>query len=528
MKTRFVISILLAAASRALLAAPANFGWAESLDVAADWNTAIAADPASNVFIGYAQALNNTPTGNWAIKKVDQTGNVLWTKTLKTTARISVMATDSGGACYLAGTAPTNAFSNIPVTPAGAGGVYVVKYTVSGDLDWIRLEGGSQNVWLSALSIDGKDNLYLAGLYSGAASFRAVVLPETSGPDDSRMFLAKYNANGSVAWVRTGVAYPPEGKLIATDSDGNAYVGVSALDQNLQSVTFGNITATGSACFVVKYDRDGNVVWVNPVTMPVAHGYPGAVAADKAGNAFVLTWFMGDGTSDGDGSAVTKFSPDGTLQWQQSFSIPYLHGDDLVVEPDGGCLMGLRYDYAGGPATFGTNTFETIGEYDMAVLKFTPTGDLRWAISSVAKSAKVRNGVNVNGSDIRETRLAMAPNGLCYASAAFENAFEFGQSQVVAASGQNSYMTALLATIVDPEVVYAMPPPPTLQISRSGAGLLLSWAASATGFFAESANSLSPSTEWAAVGGVLAATADLNLMQLDPPAAPTFYRLRKP
>ena len=74
-----------------------------------------------------------------------------------------------------------------------------------------------------------------------------------------------------------------------------------------------------------------------------------------------------------------------------------------------------------------------------------------------------------------------------------------------------------------PVALTVAPPaePPTLAITRSGANLVISWPAEATGFTLESAPAL-PASSWTALPGVTG-----NSVTITPAATASFYRLRQ-
>jgi hypothetical protein len=213
------------------------------------------------------------------------------------------------------------------------------------------------------------------------------------------------------------------------------------------------------------------------------------------------------------------------MSWEQDYAIPYAFPHDLVVDRKGNCLAAINYSFEGGPVSFGANTFITIGENELAILKFAPSGDLRWVISSVAMDSPANNPISNRASEMHNVRLALAPNGICYASANFQGTYQFGQAQL-RGPNYNGGNAALLVSIVDPETV--QPQQPVVQITRSGNGVLVNWPLSAVGFTLETARSLNAPFSWVSVGAPPDTSAGLNSVHLDAPASPAFYRLRSP
>jgi hypothetical protein len=496
----------------------ATFGWAMSLGPIA--HPSIAADSAGNLFLGY-QSADGT---SWNIRKADRNGTILWSKTLGARTSIAALTTDANGACYAVGYAPSGAFSSATVTPQGSGSVFMAKYSAAGDLLWIRLDGKSQNAFGTAIKVDAAGNLYLSGYYVLSANFTGVDLPVTPSDSDPSMFLVKYGPDGSLRWARSSPVVGPlvggsSGSTLAVNPSGNVFLAVSALStpgslNDSNSVDFGGATASTPASFGAKYGSDGDLRWVVPIEGAGAAG----IALDQEGNSLVLSTGRGQ-------FAVTKFSPDGAPLWQQAYAVPYLIADDLAVDNAGNCLIAARYSYEGGPATFGTNTFTTTGESELAILEFSPAGDLRWAISSIGVGTAQYHSPNPSTSDIEDSRLAMAPDGTCFVVASFKGTIQFSAT-TLAGPGYNAPAAIMLGTIVDPATVATTTP--SLQIAPSSRGVLLTWTSTAAGFILESATSLASTGVWFPVSVSPTANGVLNSVQLEAPSTPTFYRLKKP
>ncbi|MHC1764691.1 MAG: hypothetical protein AB9869_10350 [Verrucomicrobiia bacterium] len=179
----------------------------------------MAADGAGNVFVAGNTIFGWYPGSKWYppcnVTKLDSKGAVLWTRTLQSSSVIS-LATDTAGACYATGYAPlVDSFTAAGVVPTGSGSAFVAKFSPAGQLQWIRLEGGPQTViptsWTSSdsylyapvVKVDRSDNLYLAGIYSRNVTIGGTTLPPTTGSTIDQMFLAKYNKDGALQWVRT-------------------------------------------------------------------------------------------------------------------------------------------------------------------------------------------------------------------------------------------------------------------------------------------------------------------------------------
>ncbi len=191
---------------------------------------------------------------------------------------------------------------------------------------WARQAGGAGNYEeANAIAADGAGNLYVAGEFTGSASFGTNTLVAAGSLGYPDMFLAKYTKAGDLVWVRqAGNKYADGASAIAVDKDGNVYVtGYFEAD-----VAFGSINLTNFApgsiyadIFVAKYDSAGNALWATNAGGG-SDDYAGAIALDPAGNPVITGYFQGTGhfglqTMAGYGSAeycIAKLNRNGGFQ----------------------------------------------------------------------------------------------------------------------------------------------------------------------------------------------------------------------
>jgi hypothetical protein len=80
---------------------------------------------------------------------------------------------------------------------------------------------------------------------------------------------------------------------------------------------------------------------------------------------------------------------------------------------------------------------------------------------------------------------------------------------------------AFVAKMVDPL-------PPSIQITRSGSTLAISWPTSANGFGLECADSLAPTPNWQPEPAVPEIVGDKSVVTLEIGPGSRFFRLKKP
>ncbi|GAA4436209.1 hypothetical protein GCM10023188_29020 [Pontibacter saemangeumensis] len=228
------------------------------------------------------------------------------------------MATGSSGTVYTAGAfSGTAAFGSTSLTSSGAEDAYIAHYTADGDLLWAHQIGGPAADRATAIATDGSYNIYIAGTFSGTADFGGTSLT-SSGEADA--FIAKYDASGSLLWVRHEGGERIDSVLeLSLDIAENVHLAVrserSSSDEPLEQQVY-----------IYKYGSSGNLQWSSN-----AGGEGGNVtdiSFDSGGNAYVTGDFTGTMVIGGQTfqsptntyekySAVftAKFNPDGEVAW---------------------------------------------------------------------------------------------------------------------------------------------------------------------------------------------------------------------
>ena len=134
--------------------------------------------------------------------------------------------------------------------------VFVVKFRLSGEIQWVRNLFGHPVVWCSGVDVDGAGNVYLTGIFNGPAVFDTVwILSE--GEDD--IFVLKMGSSGTVQWAKSFGGSRSEGhESIAVDNQGCVYV-VGFFYDTIRSLSLSSLGEEDM--FIVKLDPFGGVQW---------------------------------------------------------------------------------------------------------------------------------------------------------------------------------------------------------------------------------------------------------------------------
>ena len=198
------------------------------------------------------------------------------------------LAFDSEGNIYLTGwftnsatfgstNGATETLTGISVT------IFLAKYRPSGALVWVQTgvaPYGELNNGYGVAVDAAAGTVYITGRASGDTTFSSAsgMVNTVPGVGFWHMVLAKYDTSGNFQWGQTNRASPNSFSYsVAVDAKDNAYVTGWFEDRTTFSSNDGNaITVTGFSpahtsddypddAFLAKYDRNGNVKWVNHI-----------------------------------------------------------------------------------------------------------------------------------------------------------------------------------------------------------------------------------------------------------------------
>ena len=107
-----------------------------------------------------------------------------------------------------------------------------------------------------SIAVDNSGNSYVTGIFTGSADIGDTILIARGATD---IFLVKYDSSGQLIWVKGAGSGGEDGANdVTTDSQGNIYVcgyigGISEFD---------DLQVVGGGFFVAKYDPNGLILWV--------------------------------------------------------------------------------------------------------------------------------------------------------------------------------------------------------------------------------------------------------------------------
>jgi len=306
---------------------------------------------------------------------------------------------------YFAGS-PTFGLGELTeTTPTAVGGddLFIARYWSTGALRWARAVGGSTSDVARSVTALSDGSCVVTGWFEGTVTFGPLEANQTilTSTGVSDLFIARYNANGTLAWAKQagGTAAGCYGLAIDAYADNSFAVTGSFFNP----VTFGPGEAgqttltydTGFDAFVARFNANGTLAWAKR-----AHGAgneEGLGIATFGDGTCVVTGYFDDTVTWGPGEAgqtsllpfgfqevfVARYGTTGTFLWvnQQGGFQGAAAGLDVATYSDGSCVVCGWFNAAmdfgfGEPNETNVNSS---GQSDSFVAQFDSAGFLNWA-----------------------------------------------------------------------------------------------------------------------------------------------------
>jgi hypothetical protein len=207
-------------------------------------------------------------------------------------------------------------------------------------------------------------------------------------------------------WGATADTTTSSQYCIATDINGNAYMA----GYFFGSIAFGTktLTSLGQDCYLVKYDKSGNLLWATQTKAATIYSSAQAnsISVDNKGNIYMTGTFgdsiiIGPSTirTKGDSNAtagnffIAKFNANGNALWarQALQASPNCQGMGNSVSTDivGNVYITGMFDDT---LSFGPDTLRTSATNGVFLVKYDTNGNVRWAKQSTVQTHTCRGG----------------------------------------------------------------------------------------------------------------------------------------
>lgn len=213
------------------------------------------------VVVGYTDSKDieglDTNTGSDAIiVKYDTSGNIIWKNTLagnNSDYFYSVIETLEEEYIVVGSSESTDIEG---ITINGSSDAIIVKYSKSGDVIWKKSFGGNGTEKLNSIKLSDTGEFIAVGSYASTD----IENFENNGSSDA--LIIKGDNNGNILWKSSLGGTLSEEFLDIDITSNEEYIAVG----NFYSQNIDNITKQGTSpimpdCIIVKFDRNGNVLW---------------------------------------------------------------------------------------------------------------------------------------------------------------------------------------------------------------------------------------------------------------------------
>ncbi len=328
-----------------------NLGWAHKIGSTGDeYPRDMAVDAQGNVIIAgtFENTIDFDPGSGTAnltsngsrdifIQKLSNSGSYIWATHIGNDNGEfhHSLELDNLGNIYLTGAFddtvdfdPGISVSNLIDT--GINAQYICKLNSSGNLVWVKMNGGIARTDGYGINLDNSGNVLTTGNFQNTSDFD----PDTSSliltANASDVFVQKLSPLGDLKWAHSfGGSQNDFGYDVGSDAQGNVYVtGIFAgtVDFDPDTSTF-NLTSGGSFdVFVAKFDSSGNFIWSKNFS-GTGYDIVNSMVVDSAGNSYTTGYFRntvdfdpGSGTQNLTASGnydifLTKLDASGNLSW---------------------------------------------------------------------------------------------------------------------------------------------------------------------------------------------------------------------
>jgi gliding motility-associated-like protein len=365
------------------------------------------------VYHGYFVKYNNSGVVQWVRRIGNSSGE----------AQVRGLASDASGNIYVSGYftqtcrfgCPNNGTCSgqgTAVTTAGGRDGFLAKYDAAGNFLWIELMTGSSSIQSERVKYSSNSNaIYVSGRFSGTSLFGSgasqTSLTSVGTGDD--VFIAKYDLNGTLLWVRQGACqeWSYASSMTVDDLD-NVYVGGHYANQIVFGSTTLNISGgNNSNPYVLKYNGSGTLQWARSYATSTWTDVRG-IAVDQSNNVyfgggFAGTLTIGSALVSDYGNTISymaKLNSAGTVQWSKKTGTrPNSSGWSSVYAMDVNSqndiyVFGMYEE----TCTFDGNTQSAIGDYDVWASTWDTNGNLGCMLTAAGSRSDYAKDIVVGPS----------------------------------------------------------------------------------------------------------------------------------
>lgn len=219
--------------------------------------------------------------------------------------------------------------------------IWVLKYTYSGDLDWIKTFGGKDEDKARSIVQTREGDYILVG--------RNGIKPE-----EKTGLVLKLDGNGDVVWQKNfGNTRQEELYSIQLTLD-NKYIVAGYINP---------LGCDDYDIWILKLDNDGSIIWEKTIGETSVSEYAYFIQPTSDGSFYIVGH-----SSDSQLAFVAKLDKNGDILWEKEYGGKSIRINDMALAADDGCVLTGEYEYHWGGAL----------SYDLWLLCLDKNGEALW------------------------------------------------------------------------------------------------------------------------------------------------------
>ena len=293
------------------------------------------------------------------VGKFNSDNEVVWAKNFSGPSHdsaIAVTETTNGSVIVGGEFQETMNIGGETLTAPNYSSAFITKFDADGNYQWTKQfgDGGSNGIYSLSATSDG--GFIAGGVVAKSGTIDLGGYTVVNNGTSLKGVIIKYNIDGVIEWAKVyGGNSSDKITDVCETSDGNI-VAIGNFGQETVNIDGEEYTTTQNDALVIKFDLEGNVLWVKPFSgeyneqlnsvSPTKDG--GVVVGGRFNsrtleiNSKVVTNSDPDGTTyDG---VIAKYNKNGNVQWMKSFGgVNEEEVRSVHVAQDDGILVGARY-----------------------------------------------------------------------------------------------------------------------------------------------------------------------------------------
>lgn len=315
-------------------------------------------------------------------------------------------------------------------TSNGLTDVFISKYDDLGNYIWTLAIGGTLGERVKSVYCDNNNNIYVTGFFNGTVNFnpKGTAVPLTAAMSASNAFIAKYNSNGILTWVKSFGDYGETvSNDVVVDNSGNVYI-AGFVDGSVTFPSQSTFYSSSSDIFVIKLNANGDFVW-GKTFGSTSDEEALALTLDASNNILITGYFSGTVNFNTSGTTnltsggnkdifVLKLNNSGNYVWAKSYgAAKNERGRDIAVDSDNNVYV--TGDLNSVVVYFGSFGISGYGQNSCFLLKLTSAGVETWVKSfggygysyAFSMSIDLNNIIHVAGTFEQTTNFDPAGSG---------------------------------------------------------------------------------------------------------------------